>query len=337
MKNPMQRLGLAVLLGMQGGEPGDGMQLYRDGKFAEAAAAFRAAIDRGDSAELQWNLALASWRAGDLVAAETAAEKYAALSKNARTDLHAGLLGAVRHAEAMALELQADQATQTPPSAAAAPGGEQPADALPMLEQALQKATQAKDWFVRGASAKATPELLRNMERSLRTIDELQKKVDELKKQREQQQKDDEKDPEKKDPEKKDPEKKDDEKKDDKKDGGEQKPEEKQEQKSDDKGEPKPDGQQQGDDKPEPKPGQQDEQSKDGAKQDGASGEAPPQGEPKGEPGARHDAPGEAREGKELTPEQQQRLLEELGKADAKVKEIRLRGRTARRLVERDW
>ncbi len=54
---------LALWALMPGGERERGLQLYRDGRFAEAAAAFRAAIEQdGDSAELQWNLALASWR-----------------------------------------------------------------------------------------------------------------------------------------------------------------------------------------------------------------------------------------------------------------------------------
>ncbi|MGB3965750.1 MAG: tetratricopeptide repeat protein, partial [Planctomycetota bacterium] len=93
----MKTLLLLSLLALgPGGERERGLQLYREGRFAEAAAAFQKALDEdGDSAELQWNLALAAWRAGDLTTAETAAEKYAALDRNARVDLHAGLLGAV--------------------------------------------------------------------------------------------------------------------------------------------------------------------------------------------------------------------------------------------------
>jgi thioredoxin-like negative regulator of GroEL len=88
----MNRLAIIpMLLLALGGEHERGLQLYRDGKFAEAAAAFRAAIAQdGDSAELQWNLARASFAAGDLEAAEVAAEKYAALAKDTRADLHLG-------------------------------------------------------------------------------------------------------------------------------------------------------------------------------------------------------------------------------------------------------
>ena len=224
---------LALWALLPGGERERGLQLYREGKYAEAAAAFRAAIEQdGDSAELQWNLALASWRSGELAAAETAAEKYAALAKDARTDLHAGLLGAVRHDEAKALQAKADSLGTSPPAA-----GAQPEDPLPLLEQALAKAQQARDHFVRGASARPTSELLRNTERTLRTIDELQRQIDELEKQREQQQdeKKDDKQEDKKD-EKKDEKDKQDEKqeppKDDKQDD---KKDDKQDDKKDDK------------------------------------------------------------------------------------------------------
>lgn len=337
----MKTLCLAVLLAwLPGGDRERGLQLYKDGKYAEAAAAFRAAIEQeGDSAELQWNLALASWRGGDLPAAETAAEKYVALAKDARTDLHAGLLGAVRHDEAKALESKADAAATTPPAA-----GAQPADPLPLLEQALQKAQQARDHFVRGASANPTPELLRNTERALRTIDELQKKIDEVKKQREQQQKDqkDDKQDQKKD-EKNDKNDKQDPQQQDKQDKDKQDKQKKDDpadpSKADDKPQPG-----EGEEKPEPKP-----EPKDGQKSDGK--EAPkddkPPAEPKPEPGEpkpepkpsepRKDAPGEAAEGKELTPEQAQRLLEQLRELDDRQKAIRARAKSGRRPVERDW
>lgn len=367
----MKTLLLAMLLSLApGGDDETGLRLYREGKFPEAVAAFRRAIEKeGDSAELQWNLALAAWRAGDLATAETAAEKYAALAKDARVDLHAGMLGAVRHDEAMALAGKGDQllaAPMVPPAAAPAPAGGPPAapeDPLPVFEQALQKATQARDHFVRGAVAKATPELLRNTERSLRTIDELQKKIDELKKQREEQKKDDEQkkpsDDDKKDEQK-------DEQKQEKKDQSDSKdeqkpPEEKQEQKQDEKkpesqekkddqqkgeSEPKPDGS--GEEKPEPKseaPQEQKPEPKDGQKpqdqdgkegKDAKSGEKESSAEPK--PGEkRSDAPGENAEGKSLTPEQAQRLMEQVHELDQKQKEIRARAKSARRTVERDW
>lgn len=339
---------LSVFALFPGGERERGLQLYREGKFAEAVAAFRAAVEQdGDSAELQWNLALAAWRAGDLPTAETAAEKYAALDKNARVDLHAGMLGAVRHDEAMALDAKAaalQQAPPPPPPAAA--GGTEPPppeDPLPVLEQALAKATQARDYFVRGAAAKPTAELLRNTERSLRTIDELQKKIDELKKQREPQ-KDDQKQDDKKDKDDKDEKQKDEQDNKDKKDqkGEEPKPEEQSEPKPEEQkpeeqkpeeqkpGESKPE-QGEGEEKPEPKPGEPKPE------------EQPPDektSEPKPEPKPgekRQDAPGEQAEAKELTPEQLQRLLEKLRDLDDKQKQIRARAKAGRRPVERDW
>jgi len=349
-----------------GGEHEKGLALYRDGKFAEAAAAFRAAIDAGDdSAEIQFDLALASWRAAQLATdetarqalldtAETAVEKYAALAKNPRPDLHRGLLGVVRHDQAKALEGRADAmggAPAAPP--AMAPGGTvtaapPPADPLPTLEEALQKANEAKGHFVAGAARGATPELLRNTERTLRYIDELQKKIDELKKQREEQKKDDEKKEtsdekkdEKKDDEKNEkPDQKPDEPKPDPKD-----PQQKSDEEKDEKGEPKPDEPKPGDpkdqkpgqdgaEKPEPKP----EPGKDGEEKPAPQPSEAPEKAPEptsGEP--RNDAPGEATEPKELTPEQTQRLLEQVKDLDKKLKSIRARVKSTRPPVERDW
>jgi tetratricopeptide (TPR) repeat protein len=328
---------LACLCATGGGDREQGLELYRDGKFAEAAAAFRAAIEHdGDAADLQWNLALASWRAGDLAAAETAAEKYAALATDARVDLHRGLLGAVRFAEAQAREAEAETLLQgggAPPTAPADPEAAPP-DPLPVLQAALAKAKQAKEHFVAGAAAKATPELLRNTERALRYIDELQKKIDELEKQREQQPKDDKQDQNDKD---------------DKQDG---KPEDKQDQKDDqqdgdqkdqqgESGEPKP-GEPQAPPEPKPKddagkPGEPKPGSEPKDDQEPKPGEPePPPPDPKqGEP--RTDAPGEAVEGKQLTPEQAQRLLEQLKQLDGKLQQLRQGSKTGRRPVGRDW
>jgi tetratricopeptide (TPR) repeat protein len=352
---------LAVSLALPGGERERGLKAYREGRFAEAAAAFRAAIEHeGDSPELQWNLALASWRAGDLAAAETAVEKYAAASADARVELHAGLLGAIRHAEANALEAQADAVSAAPPPAAApqpaapaAPAA--PADPLPLLEQALAKATQARDHFVRGATAAPTPELQRNTERTLRTIDALQRRIDELKKQREQQpeqEPDDQKDdqekqkPENADDKKPEPEKKPDEKgqQPDEKTG--EKPEEKPgekpaEQQPDQK---PPDEQQQqrpqsGESGEQPEPKQAPEPDGKGAPDpSGAEQQQQGQPQPDARPGQpRDDAPGERTEGRVLSPEQTQRLLQQLEQLDDKQKALRARMKSGRKRVERDW
>ena len=353
----MKTLLLCVaLLAASGGDREKGLQLYRDGHFTEAAAAFRAAIENdGDSAELQWNLALASWRAGDLAAAETAVEKYAAMASDARTELHAGLLGALRYDEAKALEAKADAMMAVAGAPPTATPGTVPEDPLPVLESALEKAMQSKVHFLRGAKANPTPELLRNTERTLRAIDELQKKIDELKKQRQEQKKDDDKkDGEKKPDDKKD-QKQDDKKSDDKKDGDKKPDEKNDQQKGDPKQDPqksdeKPDGK--GEEKPEPKPGdpkdsKSDEQKPQPSKpEDSKSGDKPPaeQPEPESKPGEakkdekpRTDAPGEAVEGKEMSPEQTQRVMEQLKDLEQKLKAYRALAKSGRPPVARDW
>jgi hypothetical protein len=187
-----------------------GMQFYKAGKYAEAQAAFVAALqDEPESAELQWNLALAAWRAGDLATAEVAAEKYAANSDDVKEEMHRGMLGAIRLAQSAEFEAQADAALAAPqppptqrPNAAANPDSEEEApDPLRLLKTALRKAATAKRHFVRGVRANATPELLRNTERTLRKIDELKKRIEELEKQQqEQQKKDGDKNPDDKKP-----------------------------------------------------------------------------------------------------------------------------------------
>lgn len=346
----------ACLLAVHGGDREKGLKHYREGRYAEAAAAFRAAIEsEGDSADLQFNLALASWRAGDLAAAETAVEKYAAMAGDARTELHAGLLGALRHEEAKLLEARADaliagsgQPAVAPNVAPNAAPNAAPEDPMPLLEHALQKAVQSQDYFLRGVKAKPAPELLRNVERSLRTMEEIEKKIEELKKQRKEQE------DEKKDGEKK-PDDKNEQKKDEKKDGDKKpddksepdKDQKKQDEKPDEKqGEKQQQPEGKGEEKPEPKAGEPQEQKGDEQKpqpkaDESKSGEKPPSEQPEPKPGeeqkARTDAPGEAAEGKELTPEQTQRLMEQLGDLDAKLKSFRARAKTGRRPVERDW
>ena len=332
----------ACLLAWPGGDREKGLQCYREGRYAEAAAAFRAAIaSEGDSADLQFNLALACWRAGDLAAAETAVEKYAAMAGDARTELHAGLLGALRHEEARLREAEADALIAGSGQPSVAPDAA-PEDPLPLLEQALQKAVQSQDYFLRGVKAKPAPELLRNVERSLRTIEEIEKKIEELKKQRKEQKDDEKKDGEKK-PDDKNEQKQDDAKDREKKEGDDKSEPDKDQNKP---GEKQEQSEGKGEEKPEPKAGEQQEQKGDEQKpqpkaDESKSGEKPPSEQPEPKPGEeqkqRADAPGEAAEGKELTPEQTQRLLEQLENLDAKLKSFRARAKTGRRPVERDW
>ena len=361
-----------------GGDRERGLQLYREGRYQEAAAAFRAAlVSEGDSPDLQYDLALASWRAGELSAAEIAVEKFAAQSAGAGADLHAGVLGGVRFDEAKALEHKADALLSAGGQpAAAAPGQptEKPEDPLPLLEQALAKVTQAKDHFVKGAVAAKSPELLRNTERALRYQDELQKKIEELKKQQEEQKKDDDQKKDDKKDENKDDKKdenkddKKDENKDDKKDDDKKQDDKKQDdqkkddQKKDDPKDQKSDEGKEGESKPEPKPGEPDDkdpkepkpedgkpdpsqskdpkpgESKDEPKPDeGKPEEGKPEDGKQGDAKPRNDAPGELQEGKELSAEQTARLFDELKKLDGKQKAYRTRSTSGRRAVERDW
>ena len=360
-----------------GGDRERGLQLYKEGKFIEAQAAFAAAaLEDPESAELQWNLALAAWRAGDLGAAELAADKYSALAKDSKDELHRGMLGAIRFAQALEFERQADEAIAAAQgqSMPMDPDADPPAQPLPLLEKALQKALSARGHFVRGARANPKPEILRNTERALRKIDELKKRIEELRQQQQQEQQDGDQNEDNKQPEEGGPEedqksddqqkgdKQQDEKKPDEQKSDEQKSDEqKGEQKSDENQSQKPDGKpdpsQQGDEDPpetpepkpnpdeqaeqgEPKPGDQKpgEQEPEPDRQDNAGSEEQQPVPPEPKPGeSRSDAPGEGGEGLELTPEQAQRLLERAKKLDELLKLAKKRQTSRRRAVERDW
>ncbi len=343
----MKVLTLCLLLAWtSGGDREQGLEAYRAGRWAEAVQCFERALAAApNSAELQWNLALARWRAGDRKGAELAVETYAALAPNARGELRDGLLGALRYDEAKELEAKVDQ------------GGEP--DPVATLETALQKAKDAKDCFVRGVLAAPSPELQRNAERTLRLIDELQKKIEEQKKQQEQQKKDDQKkNDQKKDDEKKpdDQKKQDDQKKSDDKQQDDQKQQDDKQQDPQQQDQPKPDDPSQGqsgEQPPEPKP--QPESQGDGKEQPQPA-EPQPADQPKDQPQAgeqpdqaqqtkpeqaqgseaRKDAPGEGEVGA-LTPEQEQRLREKLQELEQQLRAIRARAASRRRANGRDW
>jgi tetratricopeptide (TPR) repeat protein len=323
----------AVPGGPAGGDREEGLRLYKEGRYKEAAAAFqRAVAAEPESAELHYNLALASWRSGDLTTAEVSAEKYAALDEHARPDLHAGLLGAVRHEEAVQL-----QATVEDPAP-----GEEPKDPIAGLKKALAKAKQARDYFVRGASERPNPELRRNSERTLKFIQDLERRIEELEKQAEQEPSDDEGGQQKKDEQKKDSEQ-----------SG--KPKESESEDPDEHEQPGEPGQEK------PKPGKQDPDSEQQTKnntpgQERAEGSPAPEPgegenrpEPKPEPGGegqdrpvaeagpQNRAPGEGAEGRELTPEQAQRLIEKLEELERQLRQLRGGAKSSRARVERDW
>lgn len=159
---------LLLFLLLPSGDQDRGLQLYKEGKFQEAAVAFQQAIaTEGDSAELSYNLALALWRAGDRDGAETAAETAATLSDGRLAGLRDGVLGNLRY------ELAQEISEQD-------------------LAIALQLARQARDNYLRGSLASETPELYRNLERAQNLIDELEMKLEEQEQDQQQEQEQDE-------------------------------------------------------------------------------------------------------------------------------------------------
>lgn len=293
---------LLLASALAGGEREQGLRLYQEGRYAEAAAAFRAAIAAdGDSAELQCNLALACLYAGDLAAAETAAEKYAALATDARVDLHAGMLGAVRYEQA-----RASARAALPPSA-------EGQDAMTGLEQALQQAKDARDHFVRAAAANPTPERQRNLERALRLVRAIEQRLEQLRQQKQQQEQEQQQ---------------------------EQTQQQQQPGEPPDQKPPEQSGQPQSGQPPQPEPQSEPEpktapEPAPPAGAESAGGARPPAPAPS--TGSRGDAPGEHGEGRELTPEQTQRLLELLQKLEQQQRAIRARAKSGRPPVERDW
>ncbi len=316
-----------------------GLKLLAEGKFAAAAAAFRAAAAAEPTdPRVHYNLALALWRAGDAGAAEIAAEQAATLSDGKLVPLRDGILGNLKMGEAQA-----------------ALAGEQPD-----LQASLGLAQKARDHFLHGAAEAGAPaELVRNLERALQLIAEIEKKLEEQEKQddekKDDEKKDDGKDGDKKPGEDKPDDKKPDDKKDEEKKPDEQKGDEKnQDEKKDDQ--QKPDDQkQQGkpeDKPPEPKPEekpkpeqQQDQKSEEGAP-DAKPGEDKEE-KPEPKPGADEPqpAPGEQKdaqatpppEQRELSPEETKRLLDVLQRLQAQQVELEKARAAARPKVKKDW
>lgn len=335
---------------------GQARQWFDEGRFDAAFSAWRQlAAEAKDQPERQYNLALAAWRAGELDAARDAIERYAALARTPRTDLHRGLLGAIAFDEAKAKAALADA---------------DPAQAPKSLAEALAKATAAREHFVRGALAGGGAELRRNAERALRLEEELQKRIDELQNQAQEQQ------PQQQNQDRSP--------QDQAKDGKSQDPQSGEAEPSEPpSGEPPPDESQAG--KPQSGAGEQDP-SKPGettpdpstggeGKAGEPSGEPPPPAEPKpGEPSSTPEArpsqdgqgqtpqpaaepdpkggdatpgasagadapqvPGETPAGRLLSQEQQKRLLDMLQQLERRQQALQARWKAQRPKVERDW
>ncbi len=305
-----------AVLAQDGGEPRARM-LHAEGRHAESMAAWQELVAReGDRPHLLANLALTALRAGELDEAQSAADRYAAVAgEGLRKGFLQGLLGSIRHEESLA----AEQAPQSPTG-----------NPLEPLEQAIARAESARAHFLEAALAPdGGPEARRNLERTLRRIAELRQKLEEAKDKQEKKQsgKDEKQEP------KEGEQKPGDQQKDpgEEKKGEDQKPSESEQkqdpndpnkpqpQKTEDKGQQSGDEQQQDQAKPQPDPQQGQQQA----------------AEPKPQP-PRSDAPGEQREGLELSPEERQRMYAELDRLEKILKEYR--ARTARqRAGGRDW
>jgi len=303
-----------ILMALGGGGQEKGLALLAEGRPEEAAAAFQSAIDdEGPSAELCYNLALAQWKAGQFDDAEVAAEQAATLSDGAMSDLRDGLLGNLRFT-------RAEAAAESDPQAA------------------LQLAEKAREHYLRGASVPhPRPEIVRNVERAQRLIEELKKKLEDQEKQQDKQpdqQGDEDKqaDEQKQDEQEQDEQKNDDQKNDEQK-PDEQKPDEPKpdEQKQD---EPKPDEQKQDEGQPQdqqdPQPESSDEQQPEPKPGEDPSSPPPEQKE-------QPPAPGEQRADLELSPEEKKRLNDKLDELENLRQQLRLQQKARRPKVEKDW
>ncbi len=343
MKTMLLGLVLAVLAPLSGDDHARGLQLLKEGKFAAAAAAFRAAAESDPTdPRVHYNLALALWRAGDAAEAELAAEKAATLSDGRLVPLRDGIFGNLRMSEAQG-KLAGEQ---------------------PDLQAALGAAQKARDHFLHGAAEPAAPaELTRNLERALQLITEIEKKIEEQKKEekKDDQNKDGEQKPDDKDQEKQ--EKKDDGKQDESKDGKDPKSDEqkqdeqkKDDEKKDGKDQPKSDEQKEQDQKqqgkpedkpPEPKPDQPkpDEKSEKGAPEAKPGEDKEQKPEPKVGADEQQQPPGEGKEAeaapppqmRELSPEETKRLLDVLEQLHAQQAELEKARAAARPKVKKDW
>ena len=353
----------ALLVALGGGDREEGLAHYRAGRFAAAQAAFaRALAAAPGDVDLQWNLALAAWRAGDLATAETAAAKYAAATGDDAEHRHRGLLGAVRYAEAEELERRYDAASA--PSSAVAPpgqGGAPSVNPVQLLEQAVEKALQAKDHFVSAVRAAPSEQAVRNGERAIRKLNQLKEKLEELEQQGSSEPQKDGQDSEPGD-------KGEEQQGEPSQQSGESEPGEQEQPAGEGEQEqPPPDSESEGERAPqpgegeapetpepqpepqageeqgasEPKPGE--EQAQDASAPEPEPGqEEPAEGEameaPEPEPvEPRNDAPGEGGDGRELTPEQAKRVMDRLKQLEKQLQQAKVRARAGRKPVERDW
>jgi len=155
---------LVVALAGCGSSVDDAARAYREGRFKDAAAAFaQASRDAGDgaSAELLYDEALASLRAGDFTHAESSADEAAARGGAVFAALRDFVRGNAAFARSALSEKQADGIEAEPFA----------------FDVAIAQATAARDAWVRAAISRDDwPEARRNVERALLAIERLKVK-----------------------------------------------------------------------------------------------------------------------------------------------------------------
>ena len=322
----MNRLLLNLILALPvGGDPfTDGLQHYAAKEYAQAVASFRQALEvTPDDPRLNYNLALALWRIGAMEAAETAAEKAAALSQGRLDARRDGILGNIRYDQARQI---AD--AKAPPARAPGSGAGVPEQGSgPDLQKALELVGQSKDHFLRGAMASqpVDPVLLRNLERALVLEEELKK--------RQQEQDDKQQDDQKQADQKQDDKQQDDKQQDDKKqDDQKQDQGDEQDDKNKQKPDPKSDQDKQDEQQKEPDPESRKKDEQEPPKPEEGEDEKKPK-----KPQEAQQAPGEHDPDKELTPEQRQQLLKQLEKFEENLQKLKAARKASRPKVKKDW
>ncbi|MCA8942908.1 MAG: hypothetical protein KDB80_10145 [Planctomycetes bacterium] len=315
---------------------------FETGDFEGAAEEFAARLEQHpDDAELAYNLALARWKSGDADGAETAAEKAAAMSKGRLRPLRDGLVGNLRFEAARA-------ATESD------------------LQHALELARQSKVCFAHGAASASREErapLVRNLERALRLIAEIEKKIEEQQQQQQDQQQDQSSEDESKQDESQQEDSKDQQSKDEP--STDQKPEDpssesesKDDQQSgqsneDEKsqqGDPTDESEEQQQSQPEPQPGADEQESSEPRPSESEAGD---EQEPPKDPSAAKESESQEQQAeqptnpseqpetrgrpRELSEEEAKRLLRRLQELEDQQARIREAYKRKRKPVERDW
>jgi tetratricopeptide (TPR) repeat protein len=158
----------SALLLLGAGSFGDGERAYREGRFAEALAAFREAERASGErapAEILYNQALAALRAGELAEADAAAEKAAVRGGPDVAAQSAFVRGSAAFARCERAEREAALLDVRPTA----------------LDEAIAHAERARRfWLDAAATRDDWPEARRNVERALLKLEELrQRKAEE--------------------------------------------------------------------------------------------------------------------------------------------------------------